>query len=361
MDFSHSPAPPRRDGIALVIVLLVVVALGILAGGFSYSMLVETRLARNANMEPDLEWLGRSGVELARYVLGHTLSIPGESGIASLNQKWAGGPGMTNDILSEINLSDVPLGNGSFSVKIVDCERKVNINIASEDLLQRAFVFMGVDAAVQSSVIEAILDWKDLDDNPRLNGAESEEYLRGNPPYYSKNGPLDDIAELMMIRGITPELFWGHEGARQNPRSLQETVSSGSPGLGQTYSGVGLSELFTTFGTPQININTASLAVLQLLPGVDANIAGAIMQRRAGYDGAEGTEDDQPFRSVVELAGIAGLGPQYVALIQRFCGVMSATFEVTVEAKMSPYRRRFKALVRRANARDVAILHFGWE
>ncbi len=357
----RSSGPLRSDGIALVIVMLVIVALGILAGGFSYSMLVETRLARNANLEPDLEWLGRSGVELARYVLGHTLSIPGESGLASLNQKWAGGPGMTNDVLSEINLTDVHLGGGSFSVKIVDCERKVNINIASEELLQRAFTFMGVDAGVQSSLVDAILDWKDVDENPRLNGAESEEYLRGNPPYYSKNGPLDDIAELLMIRGVTPELFWGQGGAPQNLRSLQETVSSRSMSLGTTYSGVGLIELFTTFGTPQININTATSSVLQLLPGVDANIAGAILQRRAGYDGMEGTEDDQPFRSVLELAGIAGLGPQYVALIQRFCGVMSATFEVTVEAQMPPYTRRFKALVRRANARDVSILHFGWE
>ncbi len=361
MNIHHSLSPRRERGFALVIVLLVVVALGMLAGGFSYSMLVETRLARNANMEPDLEWLGRSGVELARYVLGHTLAIPGESGLASLNQKWAGGPGMTNDLLSEISLSDVRLGNGSFSVKIVDCERKVNVNIASEDVLQRAFTFMGVDAGLQASLIDAILDWKDLDENTRLNGAESEEYLRGTPPYYSKNGPLDDIAELLMIRGITPELFWGQGGTNLHPRSLQQAVGSRSLGLGTTYSGVGLSELFTTFGTPQININTASSSVLQLLPGVDANIAGAILQRRAGYDGSEGTEDDQPFRSVAELAGIAGLGPQYVGQIQRFCGVMSATFEVTVEAKMPPYTRRFKALVRRANARDVGILHFGWE
>ncbi len=344
-----------------MIVLLVVVALGILAGGFSHSMLVETRLARNANMEPDLEWLGRSGVELARYVLGHTLTIPGESGIASLNQKWAGGPGATNDVLSEINLSDVPLGSGRFSVKIVDCERKVNINIASEEVLQRAFTFMGIDAAQQASLIDSILDWKDVDENPRLNGAESEEYLRGSPPYYAKNGPLDDIAELSLIRGITPELYWGQGGSNLQPRSLQQALDSRSLGVITPYSGVGMSELFTTFGTPQININTASSSVLQLLPGVDATIAGAILQRRAGYDGAEGTEDDLPFRTVAELAGIAGLGPQYVAQMQRFCGVMSSTFEVTVEASMPPYSRRFRALVRRANARDVGILHFGWD
>ena len=361
MNTTYNSRKTRSSGIALVIVLLVVVSLGILAGGFSYSMVVETRLARNASMEPDLEWLGRSGLELARYVLAHTLTIPGETGIASLNQKWAGGPGATNDILAELSLSDVPLGQGSFSVKIIDCERKVNINVASEDLLQRALMFMGVDAASQSAIIDGILDWKDPDDSVRLNGAESSEYLRGAPPYYAKNGPVDDLAELMLIRGITPELFWGQGGSVGRAHSLQNMNAIRPPLSPTLASPVGFNDLFTVIGNPQININTASAAVLQLLPGVDSNVASSILQRRAGYDGVEGTEDDMPFRSVAELAGIAGLGPQYVGQIQRFCGVMSATFEVEVEAKMPPYTRRFKALLRRASARDVGILFFGWE
>ncbi|MBI3192749.1 MAG: hypothetical protein HYZ36_08795, partial [Pedosphaera parvula] len=62
---SHS-----RQGIALILVMMVIFVLGILAGGFAYSMKVETKLARNAGDESELEWLGRSGVELARYVLG---------------------------------------------------------------------------------------------------------------------------------------------------------------------------------------------------------------------------------------------------------------------------------------------------
>src|SRR5215472_8822434 len=52
--------------IALIIVMICIFVLTILAGGFAYSMKVETRLARNANSEVELEWLGRSGVECAR-------------------------------------------------------------------------------------------------------------------------------------------------------------------------------------------------------------------------------------------------------------------------------------------------------
>ena len=65
--------PQRRSGVTqrsgsaespMIIVMIVTVVLGILAGGFAYSMKVETKLAQNSGFEGDLEWLGRSGVEL---------------------------------------------------------------------------------------------------------------------------------------------------------------------------------------------------------------------------------------------------------------------------------------------------------
>src|ERR1035438_10780625 len=55
-----------EGGIALIIVMISIMVLTILAAGFAYSMKVETKLARNANSEAELEWLGRSGVEYAR-------------------------------------------------------------------------------------------------------------------------------------------------------------------------------------------------------------------------------------------------------------------------------------------------------
>ena len=63
-------------------------------------MKVETRLAQNANSEQQMLWLGRSGVELARYVLSQH---PPNEPFDSLNQRWAGGPGSlaeSNGVLS---------------------------------------------------------------------------------------------------------------------------------------------------------------------------------------------------------------------------------------------------------------------
>src|SRR5947207_1826431 len=206
---------PRARGIAMIIVMLVIVVLGLLAAKLAYSMRVEMKLARNVDSESDMEWLGRSGVELARYVLGQQLNIPGEAGFDALDQKWAGGPGGTNDLLADISLENNELGRGKFSVKIIDLERKVNINFAGRPVIQQALDAMGVDSFDASTILDSIEDWRDPDSNPHLNGAESDYYLNLPQPYTAKDGPFDDISELLLVRGMTPEIFWGPSGTNR--------------------------------------------------------------------------------------------------------------------------------------------------
>ncbi|HEU0039408.1 MAG TPA: hypothetical protein VFR76_09050, partial [Verrucomicrobiae bacterium] len=155
----RTAAQQNQTGIALIIVMISITVLSILAAGFAYSMKVETKLAMNANSETELTWLGLSGVELARYVLAQSLKCPYDS----LNQKWAGGPGSdceTNGSLGGITLENYQLGNGKFSVKITDLERKVNINGADEAILRRGLGL--VDPETDSSpIVGSILDWID--------------------------------------------------------------------------------------------------------------------------------------------------------------------------------------------------------
>src|SRR3954464_15310291 len=127
--------PPRHDrGIAMIIVMLVIVVLSVLAGGFAYSMKVETKLARNTSWESDMEWLGRSGVELGKYALAMQLTLPPpESMYTGLNQFWAGAPpSPTNEVFFGMSLKDVQLGDGKFTVSIVDMERKFNLSAVTE-------------------------------------------------------------------------------------------------------------------------------------------------------------------------------------------------------------------------------------
>jgi len=60
----------------------------------------------------------------------------------------------------------------------------------------------------------SILDWRDPDDLYRMNGAEPDYYQSLKEPYRCKNGNLDSIEELLLVRGVTPELFYGRNGAK---------------------------------------------------------------------------------------------------------------------------------------------------
>jgi general secretion pathway protein K len=345
------------SGVALIIVMVVITVLSILAGGFAFSMKVETRLANNGGQEPGMDWLGRSGVELARYVLAMQANLT--PGFDALNQKWAGGTGETNDILAAISLEDNPLGQGRFSVRIVDQERKLNINMANEEIIQQALLNLGADPRESGGIADCLKDWLDKDDHPHLIGAESDDYLSNpNPgflPYFAKNGAIDDPVELLMVRGITPELYFG-AGAGVSASSISgigNVRRAGQP----VVSGSGFRELFVAVSGPQVNVNTAPVEVLQTIPGIAPDVAAGIVQTRAGFDGVDGNEDDLPFRNVGELINVPGVTRGMVGQMQRFFNVRSMTFEVRVQVEVGSYRKTYIALLRRLGGRDVQIAY----
>lgn len=348
-------------GIALIVVLISIVVLSVLAAGFAYSMKVETRLARNASYDTELEWMGRSGVEVARWVLGQQLLISAEP-YDALNQKWAGGPGglaTSNSPLADFDLSQpIELGDGTVVItKITDLERKININLADDRILQQALISMGVDAAETPTVVNSILDWIDPDETTRVGGAESDYYQGFTPPYVAKNGPIDDITELLLIKGVTPELFWGPACTNHSAAAFQIKGGWARGNQGPLVYPFGLVDVFTTISSGRINVNTASPSVLQSIPMIDQNMAAEIIRMRAGPDGVDGTEDDTPLRNAGELVNVIP-SMQIVGQLQRYCDVRSRTFEVRVDAEISGHTRHFVAILGRNSPRDIQILSF---
>lgn len=360
-----------RAGIALVMVMVIVLVFAGLAAVLSSMMTVETRLARNTSWDTELEWLGRSGIELAKYVLAQ----PNQAGqpYDGLNQIWAGGTGETNDALTGISLTDNHLGHGTFSVKIIDADRKFNINLAATapEMLDQGLILMGVDAAEAPHIRNAIADWTDRDDDPRLGSTdtESDYYMALRPPYTAKNGPIDDLTELMMIKGVTPNMYFGSGGGAVG-NTIQDQYARSHARLTRRFNNrreaeeptypLGFVDLFTAISGRQININTASANVMQLIPDVDGGMASAIITARAGPNGAEGDDDDMPFRSVGDLANVPGMTPQYAQLFARYFGTRSTTFEVEVTVKIDAVTRIYSAVLRRIGPNQVALLYMHW-
>ena len=141
---------------------------------------------------------------------------------------------------------------------------------------------MGVAPGDATPIVNAILDWTDPDDQTCPEGAETAYYQGRPPPDTAKNWPIDDLSELLLIQGMTPEMYWG---ARDHPPG--DLLQAGAQPFGVSAatcrrSQAALADLFTPLSDGKININTASAEVLQLIPGVDAMVAEAIVSGRQG-------------------------------------------------------------------------------
>lgn len=363
------PVRQSSAGIALLIVMCAIFVLSILAAGMAFSMKVESRLAIHADTDQRLVWLGRSGVQLACWVLAQEGTT---QPFDSLNQIWAGGTGSiadTNSALAGIDLSHYQIGDGTVSLKIIDLERYANINSANTLELQQALTLMGVDAGDISVISDSIQDWVQPGDLPRVAGAKDDYYQGLNPPYNCKEAPMDDLSELLLVKGIWdhPEIYWGGAATNHPGAVFQHRLGIGtSPAEAPNYP-FGLVDLFTPFSLGRVNINTADRNVLQMLfmtAGMDIGSAGtwadAVIQYRAGPDGVEGDEDDTPFQNVGQLAA-AGVNPQAIARMGPLTDIRSATFKVTVTAQIGDYKRNFEAILYRPlGTRTVEVVRFYW-
>ena len=68
---------------------------------------------------------------------------------------------------------------------------------------------------MDEGILDCILDWLDGDDDRRTYGAEISDYAGLTIPYEPRNGPMEDIEELLKVQGVEPEFFYG-EDANQN-------------------------------------------------------------------------------------------------------------------------------------------------
>jgi general secretion pathway protein K len=367
----NGPGSCRRrerseEGIALIVVMIAIFVLSMLAWQFAGRMKVETTLARNANNEAELEWIGRSGVEYCRWILGQDGQCAPYDGP---NQIWAGGtsdPCATNGGLAEVE-HEVHLGHGSFTWKITDLESKWNINTTlapgGDKTLDQAFIVMGMDAGQLPELTGAILDWMDPDDHEHLGGgAENDYYHAQNPPYDCKNGPIDDLSELLFVRGITPEIYWGGASTNHQSGIVQQSMARNGQPAAPVVFPYGLVDFFTPISSGRININTASAEVLQLIQGVDPTIAQAIVAGRQGEDDGSGMLG--PYPTVDAVRRLPELNPLVINVLRQYCVTFSTNFRIEIDAKIDKYTRQFVAIVHRTdrrNPRDIQILNFYWK
>ena len=241
--------------------------------------------------------------------------------------------------------TDFPIGEGTVSLSFTELESKININTADSPLLQQVLTAQGADANSISTVSDSILDWIDPDDATRPAGAESDYYLGLTPSYYAKNAPMDSLDELLLVKGVTHNMYCGiSSDDSQTPFPEHKLGFGHAIGKEPDYA-FGLRDVFTPFSSGKINLLTADDKVLQLIPGVDTGAAQAIETAR---------DSDPPIRNVGQLLAAAGVNDPRV---QNYASARGDTYEVHATATIGQLSHEYTAVVYRSGA-NVTVVSF---
>jgi general secretion pathway protein K len=295
-------------GFALVAVLLVLAVLTVLGAEFAYSTRLEASSVRSYKDGIAAGHLAEAAIaQAARELIGDwSFMIADEQGELTF---------YTRDRVPIPHLPrrDVPLGPGQFSYKLRDEEALLNLNTAQPGRIETLLTSLGIQKEQRDQIVDSIQDWRDSNEEHRLNGAESDDYYLKQPvPYRSRNANLESITELLQIRGITRQLYFGTGGQR------------------------GLADAVTVRTVGQVNINTAGPLVLQAL-GLSTAEADLVIQTRA----------NTPYMTVPGQFGGRGFS------------VTSRTFRVNAEGIVhGRVAARITAVLRRQSDTEIAVLEW---
>jgi general secretion pathway protein K len=263
---SRPRALEDQRGIALLVVLWVLTILMVIVFSFSYLAKTETFSSLAFKEGWENKFLAEAGVERAIMELFYWKQNP-------LALEEEGRDPWRIDGSEYIG----SLGKGSYRVRLSDESGKIDLNQAPETILRSLLTNLDFTAADKdlavNTIVDSILDWKDPDDFHRLNGAENDYYQSLPNPYKARNGNFETVEELLLVKGVTPEILYGRDRK------------------------TGLIDLVTVQGrTAKININAASPAVLLALPGMTREMAEGIIAYRT----------EKEIRNIQEIAGLLG-------------------------------------------------------
>jgi general secretion pathway protein K len=249
----------------------------------------------------------------------------------------------------------VPLGKGYCTVSVAGERSKISVNgLVTRDgkpvrqqVDQMLRLIDVLNSQYQESkpisygIVPAIIDWIDADDEVTVlpnvqgenTGAESEYYRNLDKPYHCKNKPMEVLSELMLVKGMTREILHGAVGGEQGGSMM------------------GMERFLTVYGDGRVNINEASVPVLQSLSEqIDQPLAESIVQHR-------------PYRTMAELGKVPGMTPQVLQAVRGLVSMQSGDeyYTVVVRGVVGNCVRTLRLAVRRNGVQGRVTPLIRWE
>jgi len=230
---------------------------------------------------------------------------------------------------------------GQTIVDIIPETAKFDINATQPADLFSLLLNLGVDPARAQDIVAAIVDWRSAPP-PTFSSPFDSFYASLHPPYLAPHTRFQEIEELLSVRGVTPDIFYG--GWQPAPEGATQHLSRRT----------GLAECVSVFGaTTQFDVNTAPPAVLAAAGVPPPGVAALVQQRRV-----------QPFLTPADLAPFADIaGPGFTHL--RIGGytiftLRSAARVRLANGQLSDLRRTVAALVKFLPVGDTSYHILRW-
>ena len=301
----------NNKGVALVTVILIVAILVALVIELNRSSRADIYDAVNLSDGIKLTYIAKSGFYAASVLIANS-----NIDYSTLRDDWA--KAATLSLQSASFFSD-----GYFTAVIEDETGKIPVNKLANgdeynpdirDMLTRLLrqPEFELDDRKVDEIVDSIKDWIDADDQMSASGAENSYYASLATPYETKNAPIDCIEELLMVRGVTAELFYG----TKEKAGLAGFITADSDGL--------------------VNINTAPKMVLRALAEeIDSDRA----DRMDEYRKQEGND----LSVVTWYKRVSGM--ESLELKQELITVKSNYFKIISSGKMKNMSRSISGVV----------------
>ena len=327
-----------------MVVLWVIGMLAMLISTMAFDAHVESKITSYYRKRMKADHLMHSGLEIAELLMGKSVKIRPHSEPTPDDEddRWHNDARRLREG-DAVTVSE-ELGAGTIEVTIVSERARRNVNLlTTEDEWEGILEVGDIPEELWPELIESFLDWTDKDDNDRVDGAESDYYEDLEPPYRAKNGPLDTVGELLLVKGFTPTILSGGT-TNLGSRADEPIVISG------------IEDLLTTYGEGKVNVNAAGPRVLMTLPEVDELVAGAVIEEREGWLDEAGENEDTSFKSIADLTGrIPDLDPA----VKKYITTDSKIYRVHSVGDVSGVRREVWSIVE-FSGRKLRVLRW-WE
>lgn len=182
----------KKKGLVIIAVLWTAVLLTVMAAVLGRKSRLDMKVCLARMEAVRCKWAARAGIEKAMAILKEDAAENQTDGLLDL---WSD---------NDEDFNNVPLNRCWFSVQVIDETSKLNINTATKEQL------LGLPDMVEE-IADAIIDWRDTDDTPSGAGVESGYYESLPYGYMARNGPFKTIRELLLVKDVTEELFYGED------------------------------------------------------------------------------------------------------------------------------------------------------